>query len=400
MTTMNAEAREHARPSSRLATGVQQSGARQIMDLATRIPDAIHLEIGEPDFTAAPHVVEAAVRAIRAGLTQYPPTSGLPALREGLADKLARVNAITARPDDIIVTNGGGQGLFNALATILDEGDQIALPDPGWPNYRSMAALLGVRVSTYSLRPEDGHHPRPADIEELLRGGCKAVVLNSPSNPLGTVTPRATVESIVALAARYRAWIISDECYDQLYFGTPPTSPAAIDPAADVLSVFSFSKVHAMTGWRIGYVVGPPAVSGLLAKAQEPLVLGVSAPGQHAAIAAVTGPTAYQEHMIGQYRSRRDAVLARFRELGIEVSGPEGAFYLWLDIREASPDDSGFVLSLLEHEQVAITAGSSFGSSGQGFVRMSLAASQTQLVEATQRVARHYHDVRSAGGAR
>jgi aspartate aminotransferase len=387
---------DHARPSSRLATGVQQSGARKIMDLANRIPDAIHLEIGEPDFTAAPYVVEAAVRAIRAGLTQYPPTSGLPALQEGLADKLGRVNAITARPDDIIVTNGGGQGLFNALATLLDAGDRIALPDPGWPNYRSMAALLGLRVSTYSLPPETGHHPDPAQIEERLREGCKAIVLNSPSNPLGTVTPRGTVEAILALATRYQAWIVSDECYDQLYFDTPPTSPAAIDPDADVLSVFSFSKVHAMTGWRIGYVVGPPAVSGLLAKAQEPLVLGVSAPGQHAAIAAVTGPTTYQEHMVGEYRSRRDAVLARFRERGIDVGGPEGAFYLWLDIRDAPLDDTDFVLSLLEHEHVAITAGSSFGPSGRGFVRMSLAASQAQLVEATERLARHLDQVRSA----
>jgi len=402
VTIVNASARDHARPSSRLATGVQQSGARKIMDLANQIPDAIHLEIGEPDFTAAPHVVRAAVRAIRAGLTQYPPTSGLPALREGLAAKLERVNAITARPDDIVVTNGGGQGLFNALATILDAGDRIALPDPGWPNYLSMAALLGLRVSTYSLLPDNGHHPRPADIEELLRDGCKAVILNSPSNPLGTVTPREVVEAIVELATRYQAWIISDECYDQLYFGIPPTSPAAVDPDADVLSVFSFSKVHAMTGWRIGYVVGTPAVSGLLAKAQEPLVLGVSAPGQHAAIAAVTGPVAYQEHMLGQYRSRRDAVVARFRELGIDVAGPEGAFYLWLDIRDwlDGGDDTGFVLSLLEHEHVAITAGSSFGPSGKGFVRMSLAASQTQLVEATQRLARHLDHVRSAGGPR
>jgi len=369
------------------------------MDLANRLPDAIHLEIGEPDFTAAPHVVEAATRSIREGLTRYPPTAGLPELRAAAAAKLARVNGIVVSPDDVVITNGGCQGLFNAFSALLDDGDRIALPDPGWPNYLSMATVLGLRVSSYSLLAENGYHPDPDQIEDLFAHGVRCVVLNSPANPLGTVTPREIVERIVELAARYGAWVVSDECYDEIYFGEAPVSPASIEPSSNVVSIFSMSKTHALTGWRIGYVTGPPTVVPVIAKAQEPLVLGVSAPGQYAALAALSGPTDYQEHMIASYRERRDAVVARFRELGREVAAPEGAFYLWLDIRDIGVSDTDFVLSLLETEHVATTAGSSFGPSGAGYLRMSLAASMEDLVTATERTVRHLTTT-STGGSK
>lgn len=385
----------HASPSSRLLHGVRQSGARQIMDLANRLPDAIHLEIGEPDFTAAPHVVEAAERAIRDGLTKYPPTAGMAELREAVAAKLARVNGIVAAPSDVIISNGGCQGLFNALSVTLDAGEKVALPDPGWPNYHSMAAMLGLEVVTYSLGAETGYHPDPAEIAALLEQGCRCIMLCSPSNPLGTVTPRPVVEEIVALAKAHGAWIISDECYDEISFDALPASPAAVDPEADIISVFSFSKTHAMTGWRIGYAAGPPEVAALMAKGQEPLVLGVSAPGQHAALAALTGGDDYQRHMVAEYRTRRDAVVARFAEHGRTVTPPEGAFYLWLDIREAGIADTDFALGLLNNEHVAATAGSSFGSAGVGYLRLSLAASLESLVEATDRVVRYLDAVKA-----
>lgn len=387
-----------AEPSERLRHGVQQSGARQIMDLAARIPDAIHLEIGEPDFTAAPHVVEAAERAIRDGLTKYPPTAGIAPLREAVTDKLRRVNGIDVPAGDVIISNGGCQALFNALSVALDAGERLALPDPGWPNYRSMAAMLGLEVVTYALRAERGHHPDPADIAALLEQGVRCVVLCSPSNPLGTVTPPEVVAEIVALAKAHGAWIISDECYDELSFGALPVSPASLDAEADVISVFSFSKTHAMTGWRIGYATAPPEAAALMAKAQEPLVLGVSAPGQYGALAALTGDDSHQRHMLEQYRSRRDAVVARFAERGHPVVPPEGAFYLWLDVSAVAVPDTEVVLTLLQHEHVAATAGSSFGPTGAGYLRMSLAASAEELVEATDRVVRHL--ARLAGDAR
>lgn len=389
MGTHEVPARIRATPSSRLLHGVRQSGARQIMDLAARIPDAIHLEIGEPDFTAAPYVVEAAERAIRDGLTRYPPTAGIASLREAVTDKLRRVNGIDVPADDVIISNGGCQGLFNAFSVALDAGEKVALPDPGWPNYRSMAAMLGLEVVTYALRADRGHHPDPADIAALLEQGARCVVLCSPSNPLGTVTPAHVVAEIVALAKAHGAWIISDECYDELFFGDPPVSPASLDPEADVISVFSFSKTHAMTGWRVGYATGTPVAAALMAKAQEPLVLGVTAPGQYGALAALTGGDAYQQDMLAQYRSRRDAVATRFAENGHAVVPPEGAFYLWLDVSSTGVPDTDVVMTLLESEHVAATAGSSFGPAGAGYLRMSLAASTAELVEASDRIVRH-----------
>lgn len=168
-----------------------------MMDLAWAIPDAIHLEIGEPDFTAPAHVVEAAIAALREGHTKYPPSAGLPELRSALAVKLSTVNGIRAAAEDVVVTNGGGQGLFNALSVLLAPGDALALPDPGWPNYRSMAELLCLEPRFYRLRSENAYQPDPQELRALLDGGCRTLILNSPSNPLGTVNPRNVVEEII-----------------------------------------------------------------------------------------------------------------------------------------------------------------------------------------------------------
>lgn len=394
------ELRDQTVLSRRLTHGVRQSGARQIMDLANQLPDVIHLEIGEPDFTAAPHVVEAATKALRDGLTKYPPTAGMAELREAAAEKLLRVNKIDVAPEQVVVSNGGCEGLFAALSAVADSGQTIAVPDPGWPNYRSMAAVLGLDVVTYDLGPATSFQPDPAQLRQLLADGCRCIILCSPSNPLGTVTPRALSEQIVDLADEYGAWIISDECYDELSFGPVPFSPAAVGTGANVISVFSFSKTHAMTGWRIGYVAAPPHAAAVIAKAQEPLVLGISAPGQRGAIAALTGGTEYQEEMVAQYRRRRDAVVAVFRERGRPVTAPDGAFYLWLDIRDAGIADTDFAFGLLSTEHVAATAGSSFGTAGAGYLRLSLAASLEELVTASDRVMNHLDRVKALGADR
>jgi aspartate/methionine/tyrosine aminotransferase len=371
-----------------MRASVTRSGAREMMDLAWAIPDAIHLEIGEPDFTAPAHVVDAAVAALRAGRTAYPPAAGLPELRDALAAKLAKVNGIRATAEDIVVTNGGCQGLFNALSVLLAPGQAVALPDPGWPNYRSMAELLCLEPRFYRLRPENQHLPDPAEVRDLLAGGCRVLMLNSPSNPLGTVTPAPVMADILDLAERYGAWIVSDECYDEIYAERPPVSPAALAPDAHVVSVFSFSKTHAMTGWRVGYVHAAHPVSERLATTQEPLVLGISTPAQYGAIAALTQGAGHVGAMREQYRQRALAVVGEFARHNRAVHAPLGAFYLWLDIRDAGLDDRAFARRLLEREHVAITPGSSFGPSGAGFVRMSLAADQASLLQAVERIER------------
>jgi aspartate aminotransferase len=363
-----------------------------MMDLAWSIADAIHLEIGEPDFTAPPHVVEAATRAMRDGKTHYPPTAGLPELREAVTHKLERINGITAASSSIVITNGGCQGLFGALSVVLEEGDSVALPDPGWPNYRSMAGLLGAVVQPYTLPPQTGHVPDPEEIDRLGAQGCKAIVLNNPANPLGTVAPEAALREILSIAGRHGMWIVSDECYDELSFIGMPSSPAALNPHANVITAFSFSKSHAMTGWRVGYVVAQPEVIELVARAQEPLVMGINTSAQYGAMAALEDD-AHVSVMREEYRRRRDAVVAEFRRRGRDVVAPSGAFYLWLDVRDVLHDDRRFVLSLLENEHVAIAPGSSFGEVGAGFVRLSLAVDEAVLLEAVERIDHHLRRV-------
>lgn len=357
-----------------------------MLDLAWSIPDAIHLEIGEPDFSPPQHVLDAIQRSMAEGRGGYPPTAGLPELRDRLVEKVARVNGITTTANAVVVSSGGCQGLFAALSALLDEDDVVALPNPGWPNYRSMVGLLGARVVTYSLSAERHHLPDPAEIERIIDEGAKVVVLCSPSNPTGTVVPPEIVEELVEIVQRSHAWLLSDECYDELYFGpVPPLSPASIAPEGPIVSVYSFSKTHAMTGWRIGYVVCPPGVAGLVENAQEPLVMGVNGPGQYGAIAALED----DEHVIQMreaYRIRRDAVVDAFRSRGYSPRAPDGAFYLWLDISDVTESSDEFVLSLLRDKHVALAAGSSFGDVGRGFIRLSLAAGRTALLTAVERI--------------
>lgn len=359
-----------------------------MMDLAWAIPDAIHLEIGEPDFTAPAHVVEAALAAIRDGRTKYPPSAGIPELRTALAVKLRAVNGIRANAEDIVVTNGGGQGLFNALSVLLAPGEAVALPDPGWPNYRSMAEVLYLEPRFYRLRSENAYQPDPDEIRAVLDAGCRTLILNSPSNPLGTVIPRNVIAEIVEIAAHYGAWIVSDECYDEIYCNAMPDSPAAVAPGADIVSVFSFSKTHAMTGWRVGYVHASQPTAILVATAQEPLVLGVNTAAQYGAIAAMTDSTDHVAAMRQQYQQRARAVVSAFAGHGRAVQAPLGAFYLWLDVRDAGVPDREFAMQLLEQEHVAITPGSSFGAAGAGFVRISLAADLSSLLHAVDRIER------------
>ncbi len=235
------------------------SRIREVMELAWGDPEAIHLEVGEPDFPTPEHVVEAAHEAARMGLTRYAPNAGLPVLREALADKIARRNGYEARPEQVVVTQGGIQALYLALRALLEPGDEVLLPDPAWPNYRMIAHLLGARVLSYPLVAEGGFLPRLEDLERLATPRTRAMLVNSPSNPLGTVVPRELMEGLLAFARRRGLWLVSDEVYDEVVFDGDFVSAGSLaDPSDRLVSVYSFSKVYAMTGWRVGYLVAPP----------------------------------------------------------------------------------------------------------------------------------------------
>lgn len=371
------------------ATGLPVQAIREVMELAWRQPDAIHLEVGEPGFPTPPHIVEAAARAARDGHTKYTPNAGIAPLRAALAEKVARVNAYEASPEQIVVGAGGVQVLHNILLALTDPGDEILLPDPAWPDFVQMAHLLGTPPRYYHQTPDTGFLPTIDELDALVTPRTRVLVVNSPSNPLGAVVPADLAAELVAFAERRGLWLVSDECYDQIAFDDTFASPMAVAPSPRIISAYSFSKVYAMTGWRVGYCVAPPEVAAILTRLQEPVVSCVNAPAQLGALAALTGPQQIVAEMRDAYRERRDAAVALLERAGVPVLRPAGAFYLWVDISASGRDSRDFAFSLIAERAVAVAPGTAFGAAGDGFVRLSMASERDVLLEGARRLVAH-----------
>ena len=380
---------DRAAPPSSIASTMPVSRIREIMELAWEDPEVIHLEVGEPDFPTPEHVVEAAYESARTGHTRYSPNAGLPELREALADKVTRRNRYEANPDQVLVTQGGIQALYLVLLALLEPGDEVMLPDPAWPNFRMIAHLLGARVLPYPLVSEGDFLPRLEDLERLVTPRTRAILVNTPSNPLGTVVPRELVDTLLEFARRRELWYISDEVYDEIVFDDAFVSAGAVADASDrLVSIYSFSKVYAMTGWRVGYLVAPPDLAKLLTGMQEPIVSCVNTPAQLAALAAVTGPQDIVREMRESYQERRDELLEILERGNLPSSQPSGAFYVWTDVSAANVPSMDFARSLIEREHVAVAPGSAFGDLGEGYVRLSLASSREDLLDGASRLVR------------
>jgi aspartate/methionine/tyrosine aminotransferase len=356
------------------------------MELAWANPEAIHLEVGEPDFPTPENVVEAAARAAREGHTKYTPNAGIPALREALAAKVGRVNGYAAEAEQVVVSAGGVEAIHATLTTLADPGDEVLMPDPAWPDFVQMAALLGTPACFYHQTEETGYLPEVAQLEELVNERTRVLIVNTPSNPLGAVIPGERLAELVEFAERHDLWLISDECYDEISFDGDFVSTMAAAPSPRVVSIYSFSKVYAMTGWRIGYAVAPPEVAAALTRLQEPLISCVNAPTQMAALEAVTGPQDVVVAMRDAYRARRDRAVDVLRAGDLPVLTPKGAFYLWVDVSRAGRRSDAFVRELIEAHGVAVAPGTAFGAAGDDFVRLSLAADLDHLLEGSRRL--------------
>jgi aspartate/methionine/tyrosine aminotransferase len=367
------------------AAAMPSSGIREIMYAALGRPDVIRLEVGEPDFPTPPHIVEAAHTAAMAGHTGYVESAGIPQLRDALATKLREHNRYLVLPEQVIVCQGAVEGIFATLLALTQAGDEVLMPDPAWPNFLMMARLLNLRAVTYPLTDDAGFLPTLATLERLVTERTRLIVLNSPSNPLGVIIDQTRMTELLEFAQRHGLWTLSDECYDQITFDDSFVSAASIAPE-HVVSVYSFSKTYAMTGWRVGYAVAPREIAPTLAKCQEPLLSCVNTPAQFAALAAVTGSQEVVAAMRGAYRERRDAALSVLEGSPLHVLTPQGAFYLWVDVSSIGLPSRELALRLLSECGVAVAPGTAFGEAGEGFVRVSLAASVDHLTEGLRRL--------------
>jgi aspartate aminotransferase/aminotransferase len=363
------------------------SGIRQIMNLALTMEGVLHVEVGEPDFPTPAHIVAAAHQAALEGYTRYTANAGLLSLREALAAKIERFNGLRVTPDHITVSSGAVSALMVAMAALVEAGDEVLLPDPGWPNYEMMVRTLGAAPVHYRLEPQRGFLPDLNLIEHRITSHTKAIIVNSPSNPTGAVFPEDTVADLVHLAEIHDLWVISDEVYEQIIFEGVHISPARFDHDGRVISVFSFSKAYAMTGWRVGYMVTPPLVTDVANRLQEPFISCACAVSQKAAEAAILGPQDCVEQMRLAYQQRRDLVVSLLKEYGMFTYIPHGAFYAMVDISRATEDSYDFAQHMLLAHRVAVAPGETFGPSGRGLIRISLCTGKETLAGAVAAIA-------------
>lgn len=368
-------------------SSVPESGIRRIFEIAVELDDVILLALGEPDLPVAPHILAAGSRAWLADQTNYTANGGLPQLREAITQKLARENDLDVQVEQVWVTVGGAQALHQAMRLVLGAGDEVLVPDPGYSTFVMSARMLEATPVPYTLRPERGFGPDLDELEIIVTPKTKAIIVNSPSNPLGVVYSREQLQGLLDFAKRHDLWILSDEVYEYFTFGDPHVSIASLDTDDRVFSIFSLSKTYAMTGARVGYLVTPPGFTAVMRTVQEATISCVAMPDQYAAIAAITGDHSHVAEAREHYRSNLEAACALLDAKNIPYLRPTGAFYLWVDLRHATGGD---VAVWAEHflltERVAIAPGSAFGRSGEGWIRISLTASEKDLLAGLSRL--------------
>lgn len=366
---------------------VPGSGIRRIYEIAVELDDVISLGIGEPDQPVAPHILEAGAKAWAEDRSNYTPNGGIASLRQAIVEKLARENAIEVDVEQVWVTVGATQALHQAMRVLLATGDEVLVPDPGYTTFTMNARMLDVEPVAYTLRSDHGFAPDLTELERLVTDRTRLIIVNSPSNPLGTVLNEGQLRELLAFAQRHDLWVLSDEVYEYFTYGERHTSIASLDQDNRVFSAFSLSKTYAMTGIRVGYLVTPPGLTSVMRTVQEATISSVAEPDQHAAVAAITGDHQHVADARRHYLANLDAACALLDGRGIRYLKPNGAFYLWVDVSHATGGDvAGWAERFLLHERVAVAPGSAFGRSGEGWIRICVAATEADLLEGLRRL--------------
>ncbi len=360
---------------------VPASGIRRIYLLASELENVISLSVGEPDVAVAPHIGQAAKDAWDRDDTDYTANAGIPELRSAIVEKLARDNNLHVEIEQVWATIGATQAVHQALQLTLSAGDEVLIPDPGYTIFTMAPRMLDAVPVPYSLRPDRGFMPDLDQLESLVTTRTRVIVVNSPSNPLGTVFPEAVLRELLDFARRHDLWVISDEVYEYFTWDEPHVSMAALDDDDRVFTAFSLSKTYAMTGIRIGYLVTPRGLAQTMRSVQEASISCVSTPGQYAAIAAITGSQQNVADARAHYQENISAATALLDAKGIEYLRPAGTFYLWVRVDHVSNGDvAEWAERFLLEERVAISPGSAFGRTGEGWIRVSVAADRAVLL--------------------
>lgn len=367
------------------------SGIRKMFDLAEKYDNAIKLTVGEPNFDTPLNIKEAAKRAIDGGFTHYSPNAGLKELRQAVADNY---QDLPRKYDfeNVIITVGAMEALALSIFATVDPGDEVIIPDPAFPNYEGMVLMAGGVPVAVPVYEENDFNIRAEDIEKAITSKTKAILLNSPSNPLGAVLSKKEIEDIAELVQKYDLYVYSDEVYEKIiYDNCKCVSMAGIPEVQDkIIIINGFSKSYAMTGWRLGYLVADKKITSNIPKLQEGIVSCVPTFVQMAGIEALRGSQNAVEKMIKDYTRRRDILIDGLNNIpGISCKKSPGSFYAFANIKSFGKTSLEFAEELVKEAGVVAVPGSAFGKMGEGYMRFVFANSDENLKEAVRRISEH-----------
>jgi aspartate/methionine/tyrosine aminotransferase len=375
---------------------------RRIFERAARLTSqgtkVINFGIGRPDFDTPEHIKAAAKRALDEGLVHYTPNTGVPGLRQAIADSIRKYKQVSYNPDtEVMVTAGGQEAIYLSLRAFLNPGDEILVPDPGYTQFVSTIQLAGGRGLAMPLLAEDNFMPDLKTADKLISPHTRGIIVNSPHNPTGAVLDPDQVAEIGRFARTHGLVIFSDEAYDRILFpGAHFSSPAALPGMKDRTVIWgSLSKTYAMTGWRVGYLAAPQELIGAAVRMQQNVLLSACSFAQAGAIAALNGPQECVDEMVAEFNRRREIILdgiTRAPGLGCPTT-PRGAFYVFVRHDAADLDSVGLADYILDHAGVAVVPGTPFGKRGEGFLRISYATSQAECKEGMTRIAEVMQEV-------
>jgi aspartate aminotransferase len=367
-------------------SSIHESTTLKISAMAKKLAaggqDIIDMGVGEPDFDTPENIVEAGCSSIRKGETRYAPTAGIPELRQAIAEKLSRENSLQVTADDVVVTPGAKMAVFAAIQALLSEGDECLLIGPSWVSYEPCVTFAGGRVAWGSVDRDF----MPQNLAESINSRTRLIIVNSPSNPTGSVFDRKVLKEISDLAVDHNLSVISDEIYEKIIYDREHISIGSMPGMEDrTVTINGFSKAYAMTGWRLGYLAGPKETMKWTVRLLSHSVSQATTFVQNAGVAAMRGSQEDVSHMVKEFRIRRDMLIAGLKELGIPCSVPGGAFYLFPDVSQLGGGDA-FANRLLKEALIAATPGSAFGPDGNDYVRLSYAISQSRIKQALERI--------------
>jgi aspartate/methionine/tyrosine aminotransferase len=379
-----------ARRMSRLGTETAFEVLNKARALERQGKSVIHLEIGEPDFDTPANVVAAAVDALHQGWTHYGPSAGLPELRQAIADYVSCTRGVKVTPEEVVVVPGGKPIIFFTILALIDEGDEVIYPNPGFPIYESMINYVGGRAVPIHLREERDFSLDVEELAALITDHTKLIILNSPHNPTGGVMQREEVERVAKIIGDRNILVLSDEIYSRLLFGGEHFSILSVPGMQErTILLDGFSKTYAMTGWRMGYGVMRPDLATHITRLMTNSNSCTASFTQMAGIEALHGDQSSVDHMCAEFKSRRDVFVAGLNKIkGFSCRMPKGAFYVFPNITKTGWKSKPLADALLEQAGVAALSGTSFGEFGEGYLRFSIANSLENLQQALERIDR------------